>query len=461
MSPAITSPQARILVVDDETQTAHAIERMARHFGHEVEVVGTAENALERFTAARFDVVLTDLHLGTTDGLALLRELQLLAPDVPVILITGHATVDSATEAIQAGAYDYLAKPPSLEALGTLLRRAIDKRRMAARTPAADATQGGRLDNVVGKSQQMLEVYKAVARVAPGRTSVLILGESGTGKELVARALHRLSPRAQRAFVPVNVSAIPEGLLESELFGHVRGAFTGATANRRGLFDEAHQGTLFLDEIGDLSLMLQSKLLRVLQEQHVKPVGGNAEHEVDVRLVAATHRNLEEMVRTGRFREDLFYRLNVIPIALPPLRERREDIPLLIEYLIQRYERESGLSAPRLTPEALRRMQNYAWPGNVRELENVLQHAILVSSHGVIGPDALPPRVIAATLQVSEFVPLDAMIERYVQEVIEHTGGNRTRAAQILGISRRTLHRMAERKRKTDSSDTMSHRSTD
>jgi DNA-binding NtrC family response regulator len=456
---------ARILIVDDEPDIAAAIERMARHFGHQVTVTGSAEQALQRFDEQGFDVVLTDLRLSTMDGLSLLKELQRRAPAVPVILITGYASVDSAMEAIQAGAYDYLPKPPTLEALGQLLGRAIEKRRLGAAAaeletqpagPARTAASAGPLEEVVGGSARMLDVYKTVARIAPTGMGVLILGESGTGKELVARALHHRSPRAARSFVPVNVSAIPEGLVESELFGHVKGAFTGATASRRGLFDEADRGTLFLDEIGDLSLSMQVRLLRVLQEHRIKPVGGNEDHEVDVRLVAATHRDLPAMVERGGFREDLYYRLNVIAITLPPLRERRDDIPLLVEHFLRKLERETGMSAPRFGPEAMRALQAWTWPGNVRELENVVQRAALLSSQGPIGLEALPRHVLSppgraglesALPGTGEFPTLDEVIQHYVARVLEHTRGNRTRAAQILGISRRTILRMAERRR--------------
>jgi DNA-binding NtrC family response regulator len=452
-SRSLAATISRILVVDDEEVVARAIARMAQHFGHEVVIAHSMAEALDELSRSAFDVVLTDLRLGEHDGLELLRHLQQEAPEVPVVLITGQATIDSAMEAIRAGAYDYVAKPPRLEAIGALLKRAVEKKRITEEVRHLQHEVQSRytLDHIAGNSAQMLDVYKTVARVAPGVTNVLVLGESGTGKELVARELHHQSPRAQRRFVPVNVSAIPEGLLESELFGHVRGAFTGATATRRGLFDEAHEGTLFLDEIGDLSLPLQAKLLRVIQEQWIKPVGGNEDHKVDVRLVVATHRNLEEMMRTGQFREDLYYRLNVISILLPPLRDRRGDIPILIDHFLARHEHDTGQAAPRFSGEALGLMQSYGWPGNVRELENVVERALLLSTHGVITPESLPPRLLGrpASPAPSGFRSLDEVTERYVQQVLEHTGGNRTRAAEILGISRRTLHRMAERDRKS------------
>jgi DNA-binding NtrC family response regulator len=446
-----SSARARILVVDDEPEVARVIARLAQSFGHEAVVADSTEDAVERFTAAPFDVVLTDLRLGREDGLALLRRLHDRAPEVPVILITGKATVDSAMEAIRTGAYDYLAKPVERQALGELLRRAIDRHRAAehGRGRVAEGLEPPP-DYIVGRTPAMIEVYKTVARVAGGRSSVLILGESGTGKELVARALHSQSPRAERRFVPVNVSAIPEGLLESELFGHVRGAFTGATSSRRGLFEEAHQGTLFLDEIGDLSTMLQAKLLRVIQEQKLKPVGGNEEITVDVRIVAATHRNLEDMVRKGTFREDLYFRINVLAIPLPPLRERPEDIPLLVEHFLRKYELHTRVPAPRCTQAAMAALMAHAWPGNVRELENVIERAVQLSPEGVITPESLAPSIRPPSAAGSSELPtLDEMVERYVSQVLRQTSGNRTLAAKILGISRRTLQRMEERRRET------------
>ncbi len=458
-------PPARVLVVDDEPITARTIAAMTRHFGHDVVVTQTLEAALAQLDAGSFDVVLTDLHLGRGNGLDLLREIQQRTPDVPVVMITGYATMDSAMEAIQAGAYDYLAKPPTLASLGTLLDRAIEKRRvMAAPAPEAVAEPATlaqerpeRMTYIAGQSAQMLDVFKMVARVAPRRTSVLIFGESGTGKELVARSIHLRSPRSERRFVPVNVSAIPEGLLETELFGHVRGAFTGATTTRRGLFEEAHQGTLFLDEIGDLSQPLQAKLLRVLQEHRIKPVGGNEEIDVDVRVVAATHQDLQALVHSGRFREDLFYRLNVVNIALPPLRERPEDVSVLLEHFLKKYSSEYGNPPKRFSSDAEQRLRNYAWPGNVRELANVVERAVVLSTSPVISAETLPPMIQQGTAsdpaRSGALVSLDELTDRYVQRVLEHTEGNFTKAAKILGISRRTLHRMSARKRDPDPAD--------
>jgi DNA-binding NtrC family response regulator len=443
---------ARILVVDDEPLPAQALRDLASHFGYEVEVAGSLESAIERLAQAPFDVVLTDLNLGRGDGIDLLRHVCERMPEVPVIVITGYATMDSAMEAIQAGAFDYLAKPPTMASLRELLGRAVEKRRATrAQREAPEPAATPPIEHIAGRSPQMLEVFKTVARVAPGRTSVLIFGESGTGKELVARSLHLRSPRAERRFVPVNVSAIPEGLLESELFGHVKGAFTGATMTRRGLFEEAHLGTLFLDEIGDLSPPLQAKLLRVLQEHRLKPVGGNEEIEVDVRLVAATHQDLLALVRSGRFREDLYYRLNVVSIVMPPLRERREDIELLVEHFLHHYGSEQGQVPKTFAPEAMRLLHAYRWPGNVRELANVVERAMVLSTSTVMTAESLPESIrqspAADTMRTLGFVSLDEMIELYVARILEHTGGNHTQAARILGISRRTLHRMEARRR--------------
>jgi len=461
--PPAPLPPARILVVDDDPSVAGAIARMAEQLGHAAEVAGSVDEALGRFARTPFDVVLTDLIMPGRSGLDLLEQLRGENPDVPVVLITGQATIDSAMKAIEGGAYDYMAKPlPEIEIMGALLRRAIEKKRMAEEVRLLQRQVGRHSadERIIGSSPGMVEMYTTLQRVAPSRTSVLILGESGTGKELVARMIHERSPRHAQRFVAVNVSAIPEGLLESEMFGHVRGAFTGAMTARRGLFDEADRGTLFLDEIGDLSSPLQAKLLRVIQEHRLKPVGGNDEHEVDVRLIGATHRNLEEMVERGLFREDLYYRMNVVSIALPPLRDRgTKDIEMLVAHFLHQYELETGNTAPTVTEEAMGMLKTYAWPGNVRELENVVERAVLMAANrGFITPDTLPPRLHGgfsapdALSFVSGFPPLDAVIERYVERVIENAGGNRTRAAQILGISRRTLHRMAERRRRSEGS---------
>jgi len=426
---------------------------MAESFGHDVLLADGVPSALRIFESESIDVVLTDVRLGDQDGLALLRSIQERRPVVPVVLITGQATIGAAMEAIQAGAYEYLAKPPDRDRIGVILRHAVEKKRMAEemRTLQRAIESRYQVEHIVGRSPQMLDVFKTVARVAAGPSNVLILGESGTGKELVARTLHRQSERRGHRFVAVNMAAFAEGVLESELFGHRRGAFTGATASREGLFQTAHLGTLFLDEIGDLSLGLQAKLLRAIQEQKVRPIGADEEVEAKVRIVAATHRDLEAMVRAETFREDLYFRLNVVTVNLPPLRERVEDIPVLIDHFMRKYEQDTGRAAPVLSEEARRILLSYPWPGNVRELENVIERAAQYATHGSIGVDCLPARVLGSEPRQERpggFLPLEELIERHVALVLDHTAGNVSAAARILQVSRRTLHRMAERRRK-------------
>jgi DNA-binding NtrC family response regulator len=444
---------SRVLVVDDEPLVAGAIARMAESFGHDVLLADGVPAALRIFENESIDVVLTDVRLGDQDGLVLLRSVQERSPMVPVVLITGQATIGAAMEAIQAGAYEYLAKPPDRDRIGVILRHAVEKKRMAEemRTLQRAIDSRYQVEHIVGRSPQMLEVFKTVARVAAGPSNVLILGESGTGKELVARTLHRQSDRREQRFVPVNMASFAEGVLESELFGHRRGAFTGATTSREGLFQTAHLGTLFLDEIGDMSLGLQAKVLRAIQEQRVRPIGANEEVDAKVRIVAATHRDLEAMVRAGTFREDLYFRLNVVTVALPPLRERIEDIPILIDHFLHKYEKETGRPAPVLSEEARRALVGYPWPGNVRELENVIERAAQYATHGSIGVDCLSARVLGAEPRRDSpdgYPPLEEVIERHVDQVLRHTDGNISAAARILRVSRRTLHRMAQRRKR-------------
>jgi DNA-binding NtrC family response regulator len=445
-------PPSRVLVVDDEPLVAGAIARIAESFGHDVVLADGIPTALETLDRVSVDVVLTDVRLGTDSGLALLRSIQERQPHVPVVLITGQATIGAAMEAIESGAYEYIAKPPDRDKIGLILRRAVEKKRMADEMKQLQGAMQARftMENIVGRSPQMLEVFKTVARVARSSSNIMILGESGTGKEMVARTLHQQSDRGSKRFVAVNMAALAEGVLESELFGHRRGAFTGATESRDGVFREAHQGTLFLDEIGDLPLSLQAKLLRAIQEQRVRPVGANEEVEARVRILTATNRDIEHMVEEGTFRQDLYYRLNVVQIQLPPLRDRRDDIALLIDHFLRKYETETARPAPRLSEDARDVMMRYAWPGNVRELENVVERAALYATHGSIGTDCLPPRLQGdiGTIPASEpFLPLEGVIDRYVDQVLAHTQGNITAAARILQVSRRTLHRMAEKRR--------------
>ena len=444
--------RARIFVVDDDTVSRELLSRILTSDGHQVTALADGREALERLAEGEPpDLVVSDIRMGELDGLQLTDALRQRAPDTPVLLVTAFGNIDGAVDAIRRGAFDYLSKPYDVDGIKVVVARALEQRRLALENRALrrDLREKYKLDNVVGRSEAMLQVYKTAARVAATDATVLIEGESGTGKELVARAIHAASPRAARPFVAVDCGAIAEGVLESELFGHARGAFTGAQAMRRGLFEEANQGTLFLDEIGDVGQNLQARLLRALQEGTIRRVGTNETIAVDVRVVAASNRDLAQAVKDGRFREDLFYRLNVVTIVIPPLRERREDIPLLAEHFAAKHGRAEGaaISAP-----ARDLLVAYDWPGNVRELENVVARALALNPSGVVTPEDLADHVrsarpaaatLAALAGVTQERPTLAELEkRYAAQVLQETAGNKTRAAEILGIDRKTLYRL-------------------
>ncbi len=455
-----------VLVVDDNDLAARAIAAMARTHGHTTTIAHSAEQALERFAAGGFDVVLTDVLMRGLDGFDLLSRLRERDPLVPVVLMTGGANISDAMNATTAGAFDYISKPIDTEEFGPLLQRAIDHHRLLVDPgegdepedvgePARPGTDG--LRRIVGRSRAMLQTFMDVSRFAKGDASMLVLGENGTGKELVARMLHEHSPRRERPFVVSNVASIVPGLAESELFGHQRGAFTGAYQDREGLFEQASGGTLFLDEIGELELPVQAKLLRVLQEQRVKRVGANEEVPVDVRLICATNRDPRQLIAERKFREDLFFRIAVIEITLPPLRERSEDIPRLARYFLGRFARRLGReSAPRLSPAAITALCEYRWPGNVRELENVMQRIAQTDGSALVTPEMLrlggssaegsaAPATVApsapAEPDLDEMPTLREVRDRYVRQILDRCGGNQSRAARILGISRKTLQR--------------------
>jgi DNA-binding NtrC family response regulator len=367
-------------------------------------------------------------------------------------MMTAFGSIETAIQAIKEGAYDYVSKPFKLDEIRLTIRHALEHKRLVQENflYRQELVTKYQLDNIVGRSPQMLQLYKTIARVADSRSTVLIIGESGTGKELVARAIHFNSQRAPMPFVAVDCGSLAETLLESELFGHVRGAFTGAITSKKGLFEEADNGTCFLDEVGDISLSMQTKLLRVLQEHEIKRVGGRETIKIDVRIVAATNKNLEELVEEGKFREDLFYRLNVVSVQLPPLRERAEDIPLLASHFLKKYAAENNKPISRISPEATNHLTRYRWPGNVRELENVIERAMALSQHTVILPEDLPRRLRMEPQEadLSSFpsrISLSELEKLYIQKVLEETGGNKKKAADILGIDRRTLYRMAAR----------------
>jgi DNA-binding NtrC family response regulator len=446
---------SRVLVVDDDADSCAAVAEALCAEGYDVATAGGGLTGLRLAGQRVFDVVVSDIRMPDLDGLALLRGLREIDPDLNVILMTAFGNVEAALEAIKQGAYDYVSKPLRLDDLLLTVRRALEQRRLVRENQEFRQTlqERYRLANIVGVSPRMIEVFKLIARVAGSRSTVLISGESGTGKEIVARALHFNGPRATGPFVTINCAGLAEGVLESELFGHVRGAFTGAVTARPGLFEAGHGGTVFLDEIGDIGPNTQAKLLRVLEQQEVKPVGANEAVQVDVRIVAATNRDLRKEIAEGRFREDLFYRLNVVSIHLPPLRERREDIPVLAHHFLQKYAGVSGKAIRGFAPEAMARLEMHPWPGNVRELENAVERAVAVSSHPILLPDDLPAHIPAPSIPLTEatengsfpLVSLDELTRQHLARVLAATGGNKKRAAEILGVDRRTLYRMLER----------------
>ncbi len=439
-----------ILIVDDEPGVRAALSGVLRDEGYGVESVGSGEECLDRLTRGTVDLILLDVWLPGMDGLATLARVRERQVDAQVVLISGHGNIESAVRAIKLGAFDFVEKPLSLDKTVLVVRNALRQRRLEAENRALRA-RVDRTETMVGESHAMSQLREQVAMAAPTNGRVLIYGENGTGKELVARTIHTLSRRRGHAFVEVNCAAIPEELIESELFGHVRGAFTGAVADRRGKFEMADGGTLFLDEIGDMSLKTQAKVLRVLQEQSMEPVGGTSRIKVDARVLAATNKDLQAEIRTGGFREDLYFRLNVIPIFVPPLRERREDIPLLGDHFMAEFAREYGRRAKAFEPAAMTVLERYAWPGNVRELRNVIERLMIMVPLDVIAAGDL-----GFLDQASAFRPEDPQVrdegltlhearEKFERDLILRTlavqQGNMSRTAEALGVERSNLYR--------------------
>ena len=439
-----------LLIVDDERSLRFSIGEWARDIGYTPLEAPGGREALEAVREHGADAVLLDLRLGDEDGLKLLRQIREADPDVPVVMLTGHGTVEHAVRAIKMGAYDFMLKPPDLDHLGVVLERAIEHARLRREVDHLRATAPS-AQPILGSSEALQRALGRLERSARGGTAtVLLLGETGSGKELTARFLHEKSPRAAGPFIELNCSAIPEQLLESELYGHERGAFTDAKRFKKGLFELADGGTLFLDEIGEMAPQLQAKLLRVLETRTFRRVGGHADITVDVRVVAATHRNLTQMVAEGRFREDLYFRLNVVPVEIPALRERVADISILAEHFVQRFCRELGRPPARLTPETLSLLRGYAWPGNVRELRNVIERVVLLEAEDEILPEHLPSEITRgapAAARAAASNPFPAGVVRPIADIeklaIVHAlavcEGNKTRAATQLGISRQTL----------------------
>jgi two-component system, NtrC family, response regulator AtoC len=444
--------QVHILVVDDDEITCNLLEEVLSKEGYLVEKALNGNEAIEKGTKKTYDVVLTDIKMAGADGMEVLHTYRQKSPDTIIVMMTAFGSIETAIGAIKEGAYDYVSKPFKLDEIKLTIRRALDQKRLVEENQLyrQELITKYKLENIVGRTSAMLQVYKTIARVADSRSTVLVTGESGTGKELIARAIHFNSSRAAMPFVAVDCGALVETLLESELFGHVRGAFTGAVGNKKGLFEEADGGTCFLDEIGDISSAMQAKLLRVLQEHEIKRVGGTDTIKIDVRIVAATNKNLEERVEAKKFREDLFYRLNVVTIHLPPLRERAEDIPLLADHFLRKYMGEDKKTVSQISPGAMEFLLTYGWPGNVRELENVIERSVTLSHRSVILPDDLPRRIRAEkggdlAQALPSHLPLAELEKIYIQKILEETGGNKKKAADILGIDRRTLYRMAAR----------------
>ena len=446
--------KGRVLVVDDERPQRDILQMILESEGYETTAAGNGRQALQAARSGPFDVVLTDLKMPDMTGIELLSELLAAQPGLCVTLMTAHGTIDSAVEAMKKGAFDYLTKPLEKDEVLLVLRRAMERSHLVRenRMLREQLRERFRVRNIVGAHGSMQDVFRIVHKVAASSSTVLIYGESGTGKELVARALHHESDRRAEPFYAVNVAALPESILEGELFGHEKGAFTGADARKIGLFEQASRSTLFLDEVGDLKRDLQVKLLRALQEREILRVGGTERVPIDVRIVAATNQDLEKAMREGRFREDLYYRLNVIPITLPPLRDRRTDIPLLVDHFMAKYTDQA--SPKRMSEAALAVLTGYGWPGNVRQLESVIERTLLLSEGSTIVPEDLPAAVRAGIgvtrgpmdLEIPDSgIALDEVERRLILQALDKAGGNVSRAARLLGLSRRTLQYRMEK----------------
>jgi DNA-binding NtrC family response regulator len=445
----------RVLIVEDDRATLAGLTELVRTWGYQTEGAADGQQALEKYETFRPAVIVTDLVMPRLDGIGLLRALQEALAEASVILLTAQGTVETAVEAMKAGAYDYVTKPVDPQRLRILIDKALERQHTLREVQILrrQLREKGSFGKMVGQSPGMRQIYRTVELAAPTTASVLIWGESGTGKELVAQTIHQLSPRAAQPYVPINCAAIPETLLESEIFGHEKGAFTGAIDRRLGCFELAHRGTLFLDEIAEMTPTTQVKLLRVLQERTFRRVGGRQEQSVDVRVLAATNVNPRDAVQKAKLREDLYYRLNVFSIELPPLRDRREDIDLLAQAFLQEFDERNGKRVRGIDPPALRILEQYPWPGNVRELRNVVERATIVAQGEFITPEHLPPHLSLAeapTVPTTALVPgmtVDEAETKLIRLTLEHTRNNKTRAAEILGISLKTLHNKLNRLR--------------
>jgi two-component system response regulator HydG len=445
-----------VLIVDDDEAHAHAVAESLERIGCECTIASSGRRGIERIEEENFDIVITDLKMEDVDGLAILRKAKEELPDAEVIVLTGHSSIHSAVTAMQGGAYTYLTKPLDIQELRAAVEKAASRIRLIRRNAALSRRLDEKFgfEGVIGNSPAMLRVIEQLKVLAPTETTVLILGESGTGKELVARALHQNSPRKNKPFVPINISALPESIIESELFGHEQGAFTGAAAKRIGRIEHANGGTLFLDEVGEMPMETQIKLLRVLEDRRITRVGSNEERSINVRLVAATNADLKAAMEKGTFRRDLYYRISVVTISLPPLRERRPDIPLLCDHFIKDFSQRYGKEVQGISRAARQALMSYDWPGNIRELRNVIEHMMALDADGSLDvddlPDAIRPYAAApvdgqipggagADLLIGR--PLEEVEKYYITQALSLTGGKREEAAHMLGIGERTLYR--------------------
>jgi len=442
--------QFHILIVDDEKNIREGLGKSLEMDGHKVFLAATGKDGWHIVTTEEVDLVITDLKMPEMGGSDLLKKIVSSYPTVPVVILTGHGTIESAVSAIQDGAYDFLTKPVDLERLSHIVRRALSNRELVIQNRNLQdeldrISRRSKFDKMIGKSPQMRKVMELIDQVAQTKASVLITGESGVGKELVADAIHFLSNRREKPFVKVHCAALSENLLESELFGHEKGSFTGAISRKKGRFELAHEGTIFLDEIGEISQQVQIKILRVLQEKQFERVGGESTLEVDVRVVSATNRDLKAEIEAGTFREDLFYRLNVVNIHVPPLRERTEDIPLLASAFLKEFSEENGKQIEGIDPKARLALYNYRWPGNIRELRNCIESSVVMCKGQVITTDDLPPSVTQGAEDSLIRIPVGIAMEEDEKGIIPATlnpeKGNKTRCAEVLGIGRKTLHR--------------------
>lgn len=435
----------RVLVADDEKNMRWALKKALLNDGFIIDEAENGQDALNKFDANIYDLIILDIKMPEMNGIEVLKEIRNKDKDIPVIVITAYGTISSAIEAIKLGAADYIQKPFDIDELKHVIKKSLELTNLKEEVKFLREELNGKDFDIIGESPKIKEILSVVKKVAPTDATVLLLGESGTGKELIARAIHNLSKRKDGPYIKVNCAALPENLLESELFGYEKGAFTGALSRKPGRFERAENGTIFLDEIGEIPLSIQAKMLRVLQEKEFERVGGIEVLKADVRVIAATNRNLEQMVRDGTFREDLYYRLNVIPIYIPPLRERADDIPALVRFFIDKHCNKLGLPKIKIEKTAMQKLKEYSWPGNIRELENVIERLIILNSGSLIKKENLPIEISRARLSNERFVlppggvALDELEKDLITQALERTGYNQTKAAKLLSLTRHTL----------------------